>query len=218
MGPGWSFGGVLAFEVAKQLTHPGAAATTQPVLGVILLDAPPPINHEPLPPAVIDHVVDRFLPAQHRHTRRELGAQFRTHARLLQHYHPAAADRRRLQSPDDDAREDRRHSRSPWPLPWTCVLIRCTATFDTERLCGVAYPWLSSAAFRDDAAAEWARVAGAEVRVRDLGCDHFGVFESPGTVSCENTQRRHLKQNLPPHEVSPLTVCVLTRSHASLKS
>ncbi|KUI53774.1 Conidial yellow pigment biosynthesis polyketide synthase [Cytospora mali] len=127
---GWSFGGVLAFEVARQLQSHGTS-----VLGVILIDSPPPLNYEPLPQAVIDYVVDR-LPARLSLTRDDLSAQFSKHANLLKHYHPAQAPGVELPGPP-------------------CVLIRCTRTFDTERLCGVSYPWLCSTEFREDAAKGW---------------------------------------------------------------
>lgn len=48
---GWSFGGVVAFEAAKVLMAKG-----HPVLGVVLIDSPPPINHEPLSATIIDAV------------------------------------------------------------------------------------------------------------------------------------------------------------------
>ncbi|KUI69012.1 Conidial yellow pigment biosynthesis polyketide synthase [Cytospora mali] len=164
---GWSFGGVLAFEVAKQLQSHGIS-----VLGVILIDSPPPLNHEPLPQAVIDYVVNR-LPVRLSLTRDDLSAQFSKHANLLKHYHPAQAPGVELPGPP-------------------CVLIRCTRTFDTERLCGVSYPWLCSTEFREDAAKGWEQVVGAELQVNDLDCNHFDVFDSLSTVSHEGYQRLNL--------------------------
>lgn len=45
---GWSFGGVVAFEAARILLQIGHG-----VAGVILIDSPPPVHHQPLSPAVI---------------------------------------------------------------------------------------------------------------------------------------------------------------------
>ncbi|EKG09551.1 hypothetical protein MPH_13401 [Macrophomina phaseolina MS6] len=49
---GWSFGGVVAFEAARALL----AADPGRVAGVVLIDSPPPVNHQPLSPAIIDAV------------------------------------------------------------------------------------------------------------------------------------------------------------------
>lgn len=48
---GWSFGGVVAFEAARVLQEDGHA-----VVGVVLIDSPPPLNHKPLSAAIIDAV------------------------------------------------------------------------------------------------------------------------------------------------------------------
>ncbi|KAI1131887.1 putative polyketide synthase [Nemania abortiva] len=51
---GWSFGGVVAFEAARRLKEMGHA-----VIGVILIDSPPPIHHQPLSLRLIDAVVQQ---------------------------------------------------------------------------------------------------------------------------------------------------------------
>lgn len=48
---GWSFGGVVAFEVARRLLTRG-----HHIVGTVLIDAPAPLKHQPLPPAIIDAV------------------------------------------------------------------------------------------------------------------------------------------------------------------
>ena len=48
---GWSFGGVVAFEAARILLQSG-----HPIAGVILIDSPPPVHHQPLSQAVIADV------------------------------------------------------------------------------------------------------------------------------------------------------------------
>ncbi|KAI1637129.1 hypothetical protein F4809DRAFT_661582 [Biscogniauxia mediterranea] len=150
---GWSFGGVLAYEVARQLQRQGGQGK---VRGVILIDSPAPEDHQALPEAVVSRIVGR-LPTSAQ-TRASLAAQFNRHAALLQSYHPGGGK--------GESKKVR------------CVLIHCTRNFDTEALCGVAYPWLGSAAFRAQSAKTWARLVGADVPVLDLDCDHFAVFES----------------------------------------
>lgn len=49
---GWSFGGVVAFEIARRLALKG-----HEVIGTILIDSPPPLKHKPLSPQIIDAVV-----------------------------------------------------------------------------------------------------------------------------------------------------------------
>ncbi|KAL8792539.1 MAG: hypothetical protein Q9195_004838 [Heterodermia aff. obscurata] len=51
---GWSFGGVVAFEAARILLQSG-----HPIAGVILIDSPPPLHHQPLSQAVIAEVTSR---------------------------------------------------------------------------------------------------------------------------------------------------------------
>lgn len=49
---GWSFGGVVAFEVARRLVARG-----HQVIGTVLIDSPAPWKHQPLSPAIIDAVL-----------------------------------------------------------------------------------------------------------------------------------------------------------------
>lgn len=48
---GWSFGGVVAFEAARVLMAEG-----YDVVGVVLIDSPPPLDHKPLSANIIDTV------------------------------------------------------------------------------------------------------------------------------------------------------------------
>lgn len=80
---GWSFGGVVAYEVALQLAKRGV--TTK---GIILIDAPNPIGHVPLSDALIKTIA--------RYDRKngpvEIGklvrTQFAMNAQLLSAYDP----------------------------------------------------------------------------------------------------------------------------------
>lgn len=152
---GWSFGGVLAFEVSRQLQRMGAA-----VRGVILVDSPCPIGHQALPPEVISHIVKRpsrggkLVSEAARQARDTVEAQFQRHARLLQGYDP---------------------ERVAGDVP--CVMLKCTRTLDTETLCGVSYPWLSDDSFRDQGVKDWEQLIGRQVPVVDIDCDHFQVFD-----------------------------------------
>ncbi|KAL4784754.1 Alpha/Beta hydrolase protein [Aspergillus varians] len=46
---GWSFGGVLAFEITQILKSQ--------IAGTILIDSPPPINYQPLPDAAVTYIL-----------------------------------------------------------------------------------------------------------------------------------------------------------------
>ncbi|KAK0669809.1 putative polyketide synthase [Cercophora samala] len=155
---GWSFGGVLAFEVSRQLRtrHPEVT-----IKGVILIDSPLPIDHDPLPQQVISHVVGskgRDSPL-----RKQIHEQFSRHAGMLERY-----------------------SRQPFGetngggVP--CAMLFCTKTMDTDRACGVSYPWLSDGEYRSKAVERWETVVGRRLLVLDLDCDHFEVFED-GNIS-----------------------------------
>lgn len=70
---GWSFGGVVALEAAQQLTKRGFE-----VKGLVLIDAPFPIDHQPLPDTIITHFVNNAA----------LIDEFRKNANLLGKYKP----------------------------------------------------------------------------------------------------------------------------------
>ncbi|KAF3344566.1 Alpha,alpha-trehalose-phosphate synthase [UDP-forming] 1 [Verticillium dahliae VDG2] len=152
---GWSFGGVLALEVSHQLQQRGNSPR-----GIILIDSPLPIEHEPLPEEIISRVVRKF-PSLHESgaaakVRSCVEAQFRRHAGLLKGY-------------------------SPLPLRGDvpCVSIVCKKTIDTQALCGVSYPWLSDSGFRDKSLKGWERLLGREIPVLEIDCNHFEVFDAP---------------------------------------
>ncbi|RYO74225.1 hypothetical protein DL763_010640 [Monosporascus cannonballus] len=152
---GWSFGGVLAFEVSRQLRKLGTA-----VKGVILIDSPYPIDHQALPPEVISHVVKKpskgreLLSGAAKQARDTIEAQFQRHARMLEEYNP---------------------DRNVEDVP--CVMLRCTHALDTETLCGVSYPWLSDDTFRDQCVRDWEQLIEKRIPVMDVDCNHFEVFD-----------------------------------------
>lgn len=124
----------------------------------MLIDSPYPVDHEPLPAGVVAHVVG----TQRRQTRAgaRLAAQFARNAAMLGRYHPPAT------------------AANAGPRP-PAVFVHCTSTFDTEALCGLAYPWLSSVEARAASLAAWAGLLGGEMHVAMLGCNHFDVFKHP---------------------------------------
>lgn len=147
---------MLAFEVSRQLRQRRSAPA---VRGVVLIDSPAPVDHVPLPSAVISHVAGRGAASNASKTHGCVEAQFRRNAELLGRYkpRPAAAD-----------------------VP--VVMLKCKRTFDTQGLCGVSYPWLSDQGSRNDSVKVWERLVGGQVRVLDVDGDHFDLF-APNNVS-----------------------------------
>jgi thioesterase domain-containing protein len=144
---GWSFGGVVAFEVARQLLDIG-----RPVKGLLLIDAPYPRNHKPLPNSVIDVIV----PQSKSSSRQEITRQFRHCAALLADYDCPPTSR----------------------LPNTKVVaLKSAQVLDTRSLYGVSYPWLSSQSARDAAIRQWEELLEQEITVLDIQGDHFQAFD-----------------------------------------
>lgn len=134
---------------------------------MILIDSPAPVNHQALPREIARHVLSRGQPLQSDAAQMKLTtveAAFTRHASMLQNYAPRGAGA----------------GTEPGLVP--CVIIRCTRTMDTERLCGVSYPWLSDADARDRSIAEWEALIGRCIPVLDVDCNHFSPFE-PAHVS-----------------------------------
>lgn len=79
---GYSFGGVVAFESAHHLREEG-----KDVKGLILIDSPYPVNHEPLPDEVIAHVSKSGSPNNaNNSTRQRVAKQFQANAAMLGKY------------------------------------------------------------------------------------------------------------------------------------
>ncbi|KAI1773561.1 hypothetical protein F4818DRAFT_452992 [Hypoxylon cercidicola] len=154
---GWSFGGVLAFEVSRQLRRLGRV-----VKGVVLIDSPPPVDHQGLPQEIISYVVEkkqsngpRIVSEALKLARNKVNLNFQHHATLLQNYHP--------QPQIGDA---------------PCVMLKCSQVMDTRTLCNVAYPWLSDENFRTKSIGLWERLIGRRIPVLEVACNHFEVFDS----------------------------------------
>lgn len=146
---GWSFGGVLAFEIARQLHSHGTH-----LQGLILLDSPCPINHEPLPNEIIQKVVSTVF-ASHSGIQSCVEAQFKRNANLLKKYNP----------PLDQ-------------LTIPTVMLLSQQTCDAGMMCGLKYAWLDDAAFRKKMTHEWRKVVGGLFQTLKVDGNHFDMFEA----------------------------------------
>ena len=135
----------MAFEVAHQLRRQG-----REVKGIILIDSPYPVNHQPLPDEVIAHVSKGGSSA----TRQRVAQQFQAKAALLAEY----------QAPQ---------STHPFKK---VVMLRSRDTFDCERLCGVHYPWLSDQNMRSRAVEAWKVLIGHHPKVLEIPGNYFEAF------------------------------------------
>ncbi|PCD27864.1 hypothetical protein FGRA07_03003 [Fusarium graminearum] len=146
---GWSFGGVVAFEVARLLFLRGIE-----VRGLVLIDSPSPINHEPLPAPIISSITRSTGRSE---STNALEEEFLFNASLLGRYKPerlSLTTGRTLKT----------------------VMLQSKDTLDTEALCGVRYDWLSRQDVRDAAIAEWESLVGGPVQVVPIAGNHFEPF------------------------------------------
>ncbi|KAK7966407.1 type I iterative polyketide synthase [Apiospora aurea] len=147
---GWSFGGVVAFEAARQLMDDGFD-----VKGLLLIDSPIPIDHEPLPNEVISQVI---------RGNSALEEEFQFNASLLGDYCPTPLP-------------------STAQACFRTVMLRSGDLFDTETLCGVRYDWLSSQASRGAAVGAWEELVGGPVEVMPIPGNHFEPFSNSNWAS-----------------------------------
>ncbi|KAF7183364.1 hypothetical protein CNMCM7691_003563 [Aspergillus felis] len=139
---GWSFGGVLAFEIAQHLMSQAA--------GVVFIDSPSPINHQPLPDAVIRHVLQDLDAG----TQVLLRTQFTSYAAMLGEYRP---------------------SKMRTDIP--SVLLQCEQTLNTTELCNVEYPWLENEAAQQDSISQWNTLLHTKMLVLKIPGNHFEPFK-----------------------------------------
>lgn len=158
---GYSFGGVVAFEMARLLSERGDCL----VRGVVLIDAPPALDHVPL----ARETVQAAMVAKHVHaakTRPPEAAAFHEavgaiavrnnlrRAALLGLYRP------------------RREGAMP-----RAVLLRSTEGF---RAAGYMLPenkWLHDRTDPKTSSGAWEALVGAKIKVIDIPGDHFTPFE-----------------------------------------
>ncbi|KAF9646285.1 ketoacyl-synt-domain-containing protein [Thelephora ganbajun] len=83
---GWSFGGVVAFEIGCLMMKEGFD-----VKGVVLVDAPCPSDHVPLSAALLDHIVTQGKPSwSETETMGTVKEQLRKSSELLERYSPSS--------------------------------------------------------------------------------------------------------------------------------
>jgi thioesterase domain-containing protein len=138
---------VLAFEIARQLHILG-----NPAKGLILLDSPFPIDHEPLPDAVVGYVAGTAFKA-HSDIRSYIEAQFKRNAGLLKVYRPP---RQEIQIPT--------------------VMLLSGEACDTATLCGLKYAWLDDQEFRKNTTQEWSTIVGKTFETMEVEGNHFNMF------------------------------------------
>ena len=162
---GWSFGGVVAFEAARILM-----ATNHTVEGVVLIDSPPPLDHQPLSPNIIEAVTGGAKPSPNAMGKaiRELTRRsFLSCAALLGAHKPT------------------HFSHCPAP---PVILLRSADGWrregDTSDPRGVMDPnsvenaWLQDRSDARTAIADWEVVTGTTVSCFDIPGNHFQVFDA----------------------------------------
>lgn len=162
---GWSFGGVLAHEVAEQLKSQGCF-----VLGVILIDSPCPRDHQPLPKPVIDYILSSITKAKSPisvETVSMMARQFSDHARLLSEYQATTCSSKER----------------------CYVMLQSEDCFESTRLCGVKYAWLEDMGARLESVSTWKEILGRQVTIIDIPGNHFEPFK-PDNVSVVSAKLR----------------------------
>ncbi|KAI0012377.1 putative polyketide synthase [Xylariaceae sp. FL0662B] len=171
---GWSFGGVVAFEAARRLAAQGKA-----VVGTILIDAPPPVNHQPLSSRIIDAVTGQGSAGASKAPASETSKAIRSLTRrnfaacasLLGAFSPAAPDA--LPAP----RVFLLRSRLGWRDPASPQLP-------------VENAWLQDRSDPRTAIAGWETVTHAQVPCVDIPGDHFRVFDAANLDAVSDAIRR----------------------------
>jgi thioesterase domain-containing protein len=149
---GWSFGGVVAFEAAHQLMALG-----YDVIGLILIDAPSPIDHRPLPKEIISSVIKSSNSTPEANNPSQIWKEFDRNAALLGSYDPSPFSKSRGSG-------------------LKTVYLRSQEVLDAVELCGVTYDWLSNQDVRSDAIKAWEGLVGDHVQVLSIPGNHFEAF------------------------------------------
>ena len=149
----------MAFEAAQQLMANGFE-----VKGLILIDSPNPIDHEPLPNEVIASIIKPSSQAHASNNNAALREEFQFNASLLASYKAVSfskTNRPRLKT----------------------VMLRSQDVFDTESLCGVRYDWLNNQDARAAAIVAWEGLVGGHVEVLPIPGNHFEAFSQKNVSS-----------------------------------
>lgn len=158
---GYSFGGVVAFEMARLLTERGDCL----VRGVVLIDSPPPLNHLPL----ARETVQAAMAVKHLD-----GARTRT--REAAKFHEAIGVLAVRNNMRRAAMLGQYRPRREGELP-RVVLLRSSEGF---RAAGYALPenkWLHDRRDVQTSSGAWEELVRAKIKVIDIPGDHFTPFE-----------------------------------------
>lgn len=144
---GWSFGGIVAFEVARQLR-----ARSMIVKGIILIDSPSPLLHVPMPLALIKHVLDDTGSAGPE-LRLLCKNQFITNAQLMNHYTPEALNNETL------------------PV----VFLSCKQPYNPPE-CSDVPAWFFDRGDPMSAVCGWDTIIGRSIEIFEIPGHHFAPF------------------------------------------
>ncbi|KAL9610447.1 MAG: hypothetical protein Q9167_004845 [Letrouitia subvulpina] len=148
---GWSFGGVVAYEVSRILL-----SWSLRVMGLLLIDSPPPLNHQPLPIEVIDVVTKTSSGIEQRSKMRDaVREQFIVNTALLADFKP-----------------ERVNGRYP-----DTVLLRSKKGFDASGLGSRSHQWLEDRSDPRHTVEGWEEVIGHGVKLIDIPGNHFEPFD-----------------------------------------
>ena len=163
---GYSFGGVVAFEMARRLSERGDCA----VRGVVLVDSPPPLNHIPL----ARDTIQVAMATKHAHAAKKRPSEAaRFHEAI-----GALAVRNNLRRA---ALLGQYRPRREGAMP-RVVLLRSSEGFMAV---GHALPenkWLHDRRDVKTSSDAWEQLVGAKIKVIDIPGDHFTPFE-PGHIA-----------------------------------
>ncbi|KZT07803.1 ketoacyl-synt-domain-containing protein [Laetiporus sulphureus 93-53] len=149
---GWSFGGVVAFEVARQLVAAGIN-----VAGIVLIDAPSPRTRSPLPDSIIDATIGTVITNE---TSADLlRSQLRQATRALVNYEPSSSPASHV---------------CPPPI----VMLHSTEAYPAATVDSEAVAFLAERSDRAKFVREWEEDLGATIPVLDIPGNHFEAFSS----------------------------------------
>ncbi|KAI0124771.1 putative polyketide synthase [Xylariales sp. AK1849] len=165
---GWSFGGVVAFEAARRLMAQG-----YDVVGTILIDSPPPVNHQPLSPHIIDTMLTQGKQPSNESSgaiRSLIRANFAACVRLLGDFHPEPPGK--------------------LPVPRAFLLRSNQGWRDPSSPHSVENEWLQDRSDPKNAVAGWEAVTASEVSCIDIPGNHFQVFDPDNINAVSDAIRR----------------------------
>jgi len=149
----------LAFEATQKLIAAGHA-----VKGLVLIDSPSPINHQALPKEIIAKISQtrNSQTSQVEDVGAKIKREFEYCASLLEKYEPKYIP----------AHGNR----------FKTIYLQSCDLFNTQKICGVQYDWLSSQDSRDSAITAWEGLVGGNLEVLPIPGNHFDAF-LPDNVS-----------------------------------